>query len=73
MAWIDHWALNGSSTAQLTVTQSYNPPGSRGVYNNHPIGVFYDRTVNKWAVFNQDRAPMPAGASFNVLLGGECR
>jgi hypothetical protein len=52
----------------LVVTQNWNPGGSDGKYNNHPIGVWYDHDRSKWAVFNQDRAAMPVGADFNVAV-----
>jgi hypothetical protein len=52
----------------LVVTQNWNPGGSDGKYNNHPIGVWYDRDRSKWAIFNQDRAAMPVGAAFNVAV-----
>jgi hypothetical protein len=39
------------------------------LYNNHPLGVWY--TGSKWAVFNQDGAPMPVGTSFNVMVAGD--
>jgi hypothetical protein len=39
------------------------------LYNNHPFGVWY--TGSKWAVFNQDGAPMPVGTSFNVMVAGD--
>jgi hypothetical protein len=52
---------------RLFVTQNVNPGGSGGgVYNNHPIGVFY--VQGKWAIFNEDQAPMPIGAAFNVMV-----
>jgi hypothetical protein len=28
----------------------------------------YDAGVNKWAIYNQDNAPMPAGATFFVKI-----
>ena len=37
-----------------------------GVYNNHPIGVFYLPSSNGWAIFDQDKAAMPINASCNV-------
>jgi hypothetical protein len=37
-----------------------------GVYNPHPVGVFY--TGGKWTIFNEDLAAMPVGAKFNVLV-----
>lgn len=62
----DHPALNDNPSAAPLVTQNWNPGGGIGVYNNHPIAVYYNGT--KWGVFNQDGALMPAGAHFNVAL-----
>jgi hypothetical protein len=58
--------LNGQPSMRMLVTPSWNPPGHGGVYNNHPIGVFYIVSVGKWAIFNQDLAAIPVGASFNI-------
>lgn len=41
-------------------------PGDDAVYNSHPMGVWY--TKNRWTIFNQDMAPMPEGAMFNILI-----
>lgn len=60
---INHPLLNGNPDARLLVT-----PNWAGTYNPHTIGVFY--TGARWAIFNQDLAAMPAGATFNVLIGG---
>jgi len=40
-----------------------------GVYNNHPIGVWYDGT--EWTIFNEDIDTIATGASFNVLVAGD--
>ena len=69
--YIDSPLTNNKPDAILSITQNWNPKGPRGVYNDHPVGVWYDGTRKKWAVFNQDRARMPRGASFNVLVSGE--
>ena len=58
----------GNPNAVLVVTHNWNPGGSPGKYNDHPIGVWYDRDRSKWAIFNQDRAAMPVGADFNVAV-----
>jgi hypothetical protein len=64
---IDDPHTNGISNVRLFVTQDLNPGGSGGgIYNNHPIGVFY--VQGKWAIFNEDMAPMPIGAAFNVMV-----
>ncbi len=58
--------LNGYPGATLLVTQNWNPGGNGDVYNPHPIGVWYDPYVNEWTIYNEDRSPLPIGASFNV-------
>jgi len=63
---IDHPLTDGDPNAILIVTPNYNPHGTGGVYEPHPIGVYY--TGSKWAIFNQDAAAMPVGAAFNVLV-----
>jgi hypothetical protein len=63
---IDHPSTNGAPNAILVVTPNYNPGGRGGTYLDHPIGVWF--TDGRWAIFNQDRAPMPEGAAFNVLV-----
>ena len=66
--YIDNRRINGKPDAVLSVTQSWNPGGGDGTYNNHPVGVWYDRSRGRWAIFNQDRASMPKGAAFNVVI-----
>jgi hypothetical protein len=64
--------LDGKPDAMLLITHNWNPVGpgdistQAGVYNNHPIGVYY--TGQNWAIYNQDIAAMPAGAAFNVEI-----
>lgn len=66
---IDHPLTNGNPQAIILVTPNWNPGGGGlGTYNNHAIGVFYRPSAQRWAIFNQDLAVMPAGAAFNVLI-----
>jgi hypothetical protein len=67
---IDNPLSNNNSNALLFITQNWNPGGVGGAYNDHPVGVFYAPSLNKWAIFNQDGANMPTDASFNVLVAG---
>ena len=60
--------LDGNPEAMLLITPNWNPGGSGGVYNDHPVGVYY--TGSQWAIFNQDLKPIPAGAAFNVEIVG---
>ena len=63
---IDHPALNGQREAKIFITANYNPNGVGGVYNDHPIGAYY--YDGRWRVFNQDFAPIPIGAAFNIFI-----
>jgi len=63
---IDHPLCNGDPNAMLIVTPNWNPGGSGGVYNNHPIGVYY--FSSRWAIFNQDLAAIPTNSAFNVMV-----
>ena len=59
---------NGKPDAEVTVTQNWNPDGGEGVYNNHPVSVFYDGDVDQWAIYNRDNGEIPEGAAFNVSV-----
>lgn len=66
--YLDNPSTNNNPNAVLSATQNWNPGGGAGTYNDHPIGVWYDPDVKKWAIFNQDQASMPEGAAFNVAV-----
>jgi hypothetical protein len=71
------FTLNESSTvgqdgALLQVTQNYTPGGHQvPSVNPHAPGVVYGLGTNgnKWAIQNVDNGTMPAGASYNVMVG----
>jgi len=69
--YLDDPLTDGKADAVVSVTQNWNPGGGTGIYNDHPVGVFYDEDVQKWSVYNRDGAPMPEGAAFNVAVSGE--
>ena len=64
--YLDNTLINNNPNAVVSVTQNWNPGGGDGIYNDHPVGVWYDSSIKRWAVFNQDRAAMPEGAAFNI-------
>lgn len=64
---LNNSSFNGNPNAVLIVTPNWNPGGIGGVYDNHPIGVFYSAPY--WYIFNEDFAPIPNGAAYNVNLG----
>ncbi len=57
---LDAAGLNNNPNAIIIIEADANARAS----NPHPIGVWYDGS--KWAVFNQDKAAMPAGVTFNI-------
>ena len=69
--YLDDPLTNGRPNAEVSVAQNWNPGGGAGVYNGHPVGVRYDGDAGRWVVYNEDDAPMPEGAAFNVAVPGE--
>jgi len=66
--YIDNAASNGNPNAIIFVTQRWNQSGANGGYNNRAVGVWYDASKAKWAVYNEDQSPMGAGLQFNVKI-----
>lgn len=69
--YIDDPLTNERANAAPEITPNWNPGGGDGVYNDHPTGVRYDAVADKWTILNQDFAPMPEGAAFNVSVPDE--
>jgi hypothetical protein len=65
--YLDHPRINNHPKSFLSVTQNWNPRGGPGIYNEHPIAVWYDLGARRWVIFNQDTDTMPDGAAFNVV------
>lgn len=63
---INNPMVNNNPNVVLLVTQNWDPNGSGGVFDPHPIGVTYDS--GSWAIFNEDGAAMPPQAAFNVRV-----
>jgi|GEM_PF-6286985 len=63
---VDNPMCNGDANCLLFVTQKLNPVGI--VYNNSPIGVYYNTVRSKWEIFNQNNVAIPNNAQFNVLV-----
>jgi len=62
---LDNPIINGVPCAQVHVTQS----ASEGIFNGHPIGVWY--SSGYWRVFNQDGVAIPVDAAFHVVVSPE--
>ena len=64
---IDHPATNGFPNARLFTVSNFGPNDEPvPPVNAEPLGVWY--SAGTWRIFNQDAAPMPAGARFNVFV-----
>ena len=66
--YLDSDVINDNPDAILYVTPNWNPGGEGDTYNDHATGVWFDAERQRWAIFNQDREPMPEGAAFNVAV-----
>lgn len=62
---IDAAGLNGNPRAIIIVEYD----AAVRAANPHPVGVWYDGS--RWALFNQDRAAMPAGLTFDLTWKNE--
>jgi hypothetical protein len=65
--WLSASAARGNPDAVVLVTANWNPGGLGDIYHDHPLGVYY--CGDRWAIFNQDMAPMKLGVAFNVWIG----
>ena len=66
---IDNPVINGRPlSTRLLVTPTLSPNGTAAVVDNHPVGVWYNGSTQKWSIFNEDKASMPVGAAFNVRI-----
>lgn len=65
VTFLRHPLLDGNPCARVHVTQYTD----FGVDNPHHIGIYYaGAPIQRWAIFNQDFAAMPADAQFNVVI-----
>jgi hypothetical protein len=63
-----HPLADGNPSALVFATPNWNPDGRSGVYDTHPIGVYFDPGQNKWTVYHQDLSAIPLGASYNIRV-----
>jgi hypothetical protein len=66
--YIDHPLTNNNPDAIVFVTHNWNPGGVGGTYSNHPVGVWYNSSQEKWGILNEDQANISEGTAFNVLI-----
>ena len=67
--YINSAQTNGNPNAEILITQNYDPGGTNGFVNNHPVGAFYNTSLKQWGILNEDGTSMGIGAQFNVMIG----
>jgi len=67
--YLDDPALNGDPNA-VVIVAPITARGGGGDYD-HNVGVWFEPEAQKWAIFNEDRAPVPDGATFQVVIPAE--
>ncbi len=58
---LDRSGLNDNPDAILSVTQLWT-----GLYNDNPVGVFYNPVTGRWNIYNSNFVDMPWMTQFNV-------
>ena len=67
---LDMPEMNGIAGAAPQITQNWNPEGETGIYNNHPLSMFYVPELSSWGVRQEDLAAITPGARFNIFAPG---
>ena len=60
---LNHPLLNENGNTKV-FAQHY----SSGTTWNHPIAVWYDASLRRWKIRNEDGAPMPSGLTFSIRV-----
>jgi len=66
--YLAHPRIDGDPDAVVLARPSPAQGGQAGAAYVHNIGVWYEPEAQRWAVFNQDRAAVPAGSAFEVAI-----
>ena len=61
-------ALEGSKLETTSAAKATKDTTLGTASYKHNIGVWYEGGARKWAIFNQDRAAVPSGATFEVVV-----
>ncbi len=61
-------AIDGDPDAVVMVSVPTARGSDGGATYGHNVGVWFEPEARKWAIFNQDRSAVPAGATFRVLV-----
>lgn len=61
-------SINGDADAIVLVSLTSDQNTSDTIPYGHNLGVWYEPVARKWAIFNQDRTPVPRGTTFKVVV-----
>jgi hypothetical protein len=64
-------SLNGHPNAILLASLPSDREDAETASYDRNIGVWYAGNAQRWAIFNQDRSPIPAGTTFEVVVPQE--
>jgi LPXTG-site transpeptidase (sortase) family protein len=62
-----HPRIDGDPDAFVLAEPSPARESAEGAYD-HNVGVWYEPGAERWAIFNQDRAAVPEGSAFKVVV-----
>src|SRR4051812_19117701 len=68
MLYIDSVATNNRPSAVIQVVAEFSPTADFDGYNRAFLAVYYDALQRKWAIFNQNNAPIPQGLRVHVVV-----
>ena len=66
--YLAHPLIDGDPDAVVLAVPSPGRGEQAGAAYGHNIGVWYEPTKERWAVFNQDLTAVPAGSTFEVVV-----
>lgn len=61
-------SIDEDPNAVVLVSLTSDRGSSGDASYEHNVGVWYAGTVRRWAIFNQDLAPVPPGSAFEVIV-----
>jgi hypothetical protein len=61
-------SMDGDPDAVVLASPTPDGKSEGGASYDHNIGVWYEGGKQRWAIFNQDLAPVPAGSTFRVVV-----
>ncbi len=66
--YLAHPRIDGDPDAVVLAQPSPGRGGQAGAAYGHNVGVWYEPTKERWAVFNQDLTAVPDGSAFEVAI-----